>query len=306
MMSSELLGAAKEMSLRYAGRCRTCGTHIAARERAVYFRDSKSVACLTCFQSQQTTAAVSTAQEDQAQPTAAGDLNPDATYRPPDEPAIVAGSAGASAQREYERRKNKREQRVRTAHPRIGGFLLAVTDDPQSTKAWATGAAGEMVLGRRLDGLANETTFVLHDRRIPPTKANIDHIVVSASGVFVIDAKKYKGRPSLRVEGGILRPRVEKLMIGSRDRTRLVDGVTGQVGKVRAVLQAANLDEVPVAGMLCFVEADWPLIGGDFTIANIRVLWPKKATSEIARPGLLDSDVISRTYRALAVSFPVA
>jgi hypothetical protein len=128
----------------------------------------------------------------------------DATQPSPDEPVIDGGSAGASAQREYERRKSKREQRVRTAHPRIGGFLLAVTDDPQSTKAWATGAAGEMVLGRRLDGLANETTFVLHDRRIPPKKANIDHIVISASGVFVIDAKKYNGRFGLKVACSVL------------------------------------------------------------------------------------------------------
>jgi hypothetical protein len=242
--------------------------------------------------------------EDRVRPTMPA--HADATYRSPDEPVIDAGSAGASAQREYERRKNKREQRVRTAHPHIGGFVLAITDDPQSTKAWATGAAGEMVLGGRLDGLANETTFVLHDRRIPPTKANIDHIVVSSSGVFVIDAKKYKGRPSLRIEGGLFRPRVEKLMVGSRDQTKLVDGANHQVGKVRAALQTANLSQVPVAGMLCFVEADWPLIGGDFTISNIRVLWPKKAVRDIAKPGPLDSEVVRRTYRALAGAFPVA
>ena len=33
--------------------------------------------------------------------------------------------------------------------------------------------------------------------------------------------------------------------------------------------------------MLCFVEADWPLMGGDFTIAGVSVLWPKKAASHI-------------------------
>ncbi|HEY2557593.1 MAG TPA: nuclease-related domain-containing protein [Diaminobutyricibacter sp.] len=223
-----------------------------------------------------------------------------------DASVIDSGSAGASALREYERRKNKREARIREAHPHIGGFLLAISDDPQSTKAWATGAAGEMALGRRLDGLVNESTFALHDRRIPPTKANIDHIVVSSSGVFVIDAKKYKGRPSLRVEGGFLRPRVEKLMVGSRDQTKLVDGVRGQVAKVRAALAAANLSAVPVSGMLCFVEAEWPLIGGDFSISGIRVVWPKKAAAEIAKPGPLDSEVTRRVRHALAEAFPVA
>lgn len=65
--------------------------------------------------------------------------------------------------------------------------------------------------------------FGLHGRRIPGTRANIDHIVVMAAGVFVVDAKRYVDkRPELRVEGGILRPRVERLMVGGRDRTKLV------------------------------------------------------------------------------------
>jgi hypothetical protein len=48
--------------------------------------------------------------------------------------------------------------------------------------------------------------------------------------VFVVDAKRYLDqRPGLPVKGGILRPRLEKLMVGGRDRTKLVDGVLDQV-----------------------------------------------------------------------------
>lgn len=305
-MNSDPVAESKEMALRYAGRCRICGAELAAGTRAVYFRDSKSIACISCSLAQKTSGAASAPGGAQTHQAALEDVHTAGTDRNSEPAVLDAGSAGASARREYERRKNNREERVRGAHPHIGGFLLAVTDDPQSTKAWAIGAAGEVALGRRLDGLVNESTFVLHDRRIPPTKANIDHIVVSPSGVFVIDAKKYKGRPSLRIEGGILRPRIEKLMVGSRDQTRLVDGVTGQVGKVRTALRAVNLGKVPVAGMLCFVEADWPLFGGDFAISNIRVLWPKKAVSDIAKPGPLNSEVTRWTYRALAAAFPAA
>jgi len=78
-----------------------------------------------------------------------------------------------------------------------------MSDDPQSTRAWQTGARGEVVLGGRLDSLRERGIHVLHDRRIPGTTANIDHIVVGPRGVFVIDAKKYSGSPSLRVEGGL-------------------------------------------------------------------------------------------------------
>ena len=128
--------------------------------------------------------------------------------------AVDTGSPGASARREFERRKAKREAQTRTKHPKLGGLIVALSDDPQSTKAWDTGALGEERLGNRLNELASDSLRVLHDRRIPGSKANIDHIAVAPTGVYVIDAKKYSCRPRLKIEGG-LRPRVEKLLVGS-------------------------------------------------------------------------------------------
>jgi hypothetical protein len=182
--------------------------------------------------------------------------------------------AGASAQREYERRKAKREGRIRAQHPKIGGLILALSYDPQSTTAWSSGARGEIALGERLDKHASGTIAAMHDRRIPGTKANIDHIVVTAGGVLVVDAKRYVDkRPELRVEGGILRPRVEKLMVGGRDRTKLVDGVLGQVEHVRAALGGESIE---VSGVLCFIDAAWPLIGSFFSTRGVRVVSPRR------------------------------
>src|SRR5690606_32764162 len=118
-----------------------------------------------------------------------------------------AGIAGSSARREYERRKAKDEERLRQKWGKLGGIAVALSDEKQHTKAWATGAVGEERLGARLDSLVPESIAVLHDRRIPGTKANIDHIAVTTAGIWVIDAKRYKGKPELRIEGGILRPR---------------------------------------------------------------------------------------------------
>jgi hypothetical protein len=145
------------------------------------------------------------------------------------------GTAGASARREFERRRANREERIRTEHPRLGGFILAVSQEKQSTKAWDVGALGEERLGRRLNQLASERLRLLHDRRVPGGKANIDHVAVTPSGIYVIDAKKYKGRPHLGIEGGLFRPRVERLLVGTRDCTRLVDGMIKQVGVVRGL-----------------------------------------------------------------------
>jgi hypothetical protein len=206
--------------------------------------------------------------------------------------------AGGSARREYERRKTGREQRIRAAHPKLGGLILALSDDPQSTRAWERGAIGEELLAERLKDLPSDMR-VLHDRRVPGSRANIDHIVVSSAGVWVIDAKRYKGkRPELRVEGGILRPRVESLRVGGRDQTKLVDGVQSQVERVAGVV--ADPDVV-VRGVLCFLEADWPLFGGDFTVRDIAVMWPRLLTKRIsaAAPAAIDVDAVYGRLRAL-------
>jgi len=290
--------AVKRMRLRYAGACRECGAALAAGETGVYERESKTVVCLACADAP-APQGVTAAAERGVGTTGKG-------IGPTEPEHIVAGSAGASAQREYERRKAKREDRVRTAHPKIGGFLLAISEEPQSTAAWAKGARGEELLGKRLDGLAEQGVRALHDRRIPPTKANIDHIAVSPAGVFVIDAKRYKGRPRLRVEGGLLRPRVEKLIVGTRDQTRLVAGVHNQVDLVLRALGSAGVGDVPVRGVLCFVEADWPLIGGSFVIDCVDVLWPKKLVERLAEAGPLDDAMTERVCRALAAAFPPA
>ena len=303
-MSSDAVQTSKTMRLRYAGHCGKCEIELPAGTTAVYDRDTKSVTCLACLaepipSAPQTTGPVFPESFDDTE-SALRELGPEQSE-------VFAGVPGASAQREYERRKNKRETRIREAHPRMGGLILALSDDPQSTRAWATGAQGEERLGRQLDGLVGDGVHVLHDRRIPPTRANIDHIVVCASGVYVIDAKKYQGqRPSLRIEGGWIRARTETLIIGSRNGTKLVDGVHKQVALVRAALDANGLSAVPVGGMLCFVEADWPLIGGDFMIAGLDVLWPRRVASHIVKPGAVDVVTAERVYHALASSFPPA
>ena len=52
--------------------------------------------------------------------------------------------------------------------------------------------------------------------------------------------------------------------------------------------------------MLCFVEADWPLIGGAFTTRGVKVLWPKKLDSQLAAAGPLGRSAIEQIHRHLA------
>jgi hypothetical protein len=49
-------------------------------------------------------------------------------------------------------------------------------------------------VGRLLSAAVGDAGVVLHDRAVPRGRANIDHIAVVPSGVWVIDTKRYRGR----------------------------------------------------------------------------------------------------------------
>jgi hypothetical protein len=80
----------------------------------------------------------------------------------------------------------------------VGVFAAIRIGAPrQSTVAWRQGAEGEERLGHRLDQLTGEGFVILHDRRVPGSQANIDHLVVGPTGVFVVDAKNFSHQLSL-------------------------------------------------------------------------------------------------------------
>ncbi len=261
-----------QMRLRYPSVCRQCGASLAAGTETIYESETRTVRCLACATEPEQ------AHSPSLEPTRDGLRSP------------AAGTAGSSARREYERRKTKDQDRLRERWGRLGTLAVALSDERTSTKSWDQGAVGEERLGARLDTVSSDSLAVLHDRRIPGSKANIDHIAVTPGGVWVIDAKRYKGRPELKIEGGFLHPRVEKLLVGRRDSTKLVDGVLRQVDVVRE-----HAGAVPVNGVLCFIEADWPLVGGAFTTRGVHVLWPKRLAKVLVAQSAGDVDVARMT-----------
>ena len=89
-------------------------------------------------------------------------------------------------------RSAKSEERIRERNPKLGGLILALSDDPQSTTAWQRGAKSEELLGKRLDELSDRGVRLLRDRQIPGSLANVDHIAISAAGVFVLEPSQVK------------------------------------------------------------------------------------------------------------------
>lgn len=155
--------------------------------------------------------------------------------------------------------------------------------ESQATTAWRVGAEGER---RAAEFLAEaQGVEVLHDRRIPGSKANIDHIAIGPSGVFVIDAKKYTGAVEVRDVGSLFRTD-ERLYVNGRDRTKLVDGVLWQGEVVRTAL-SDDFPDVDVRGVLCFIGCEWGLIMRCKRIKGVTALWPKALPGHVAAAGTL-------------------
>jgi hypothetical protein len=211
--------------------------------------------------------------------------------RPQPEERIDTGTAGRSARAEHERRHQRWEAGVRERHPHIGGLLVAVSDEPQSASAWAKGAVGEEGVGAFLDRLSTIGCVVLHDRRIPGSRANIDHIVIAPSGVWVVDAKHYSGRVESRRLGASGRGET-CLFVGGHDRTKLVEAMHRQSS---VVARSRSDPSVPVRAALCFVGTDWPPFSDPFTVDGVLVTWRRAFVKTVgrARRSTIDVPVVA-------------
>jgi hypothetical protein len=63
----------------------------------------------------------------------------------------------------------------------------------EQARSWQRGAHGERRTARRLHRLPRDGYAVFHDLAMPGSAANVDHLVIGPSGVFVIDSKQWTG-----------------------------------------------------------------------------------------------------------------
>ena len=159
---------------------------------------------------------------------------------------------------------------------------LQLLSPSRTEKAWGKGAAGERVVGAALDRLAGDRVRVLHDRRMPRSRANLDHIAVSGSGVFTIDAKRYAGRLEVRGRG-------QQLWIAGRDRSKLLDQAHRQAEAVAGVLADAGLSEVQVTPALCFVDTELPRFFRPKQAGGVQLTTPRDLPTLLGAPVQADA-----------------
>jgi hypothetical protein len=71
----------------------------------------------------------------------------------------------------------------------------------EQARAWRRGAHGERRTARLLDRLGRDGYVSFHDLAVPGSPANLDHLVVGPSGVFVIDSKQWTGQVHQSADG---------------------------------------------------------------------------------------------------------
>ncbi|NLT06076.1 MAG: NERD domain-containing protein [Solirubrobacterales bacterium] len=170
---------------------------------------------------------------------------------------------------------------------------------PATERSWLTGAVGEEMVAATLDAQCRDGVTVMHDRARPRSRANIDHLVIAPTGVWVVDTKRYPGR-RVRVRRPLFGE--ARLTIDGRDRTKLVQGLSSQMADVAAVVGQA-LPAAPVHGAFCFVDAHLPLLGVP-TIDGHLLLHRRSLVRHLNADGPLSSTDARSLTDTLAAAFP--
>ena len=214
------------------------------------------------------------------------------------------GIPGRSAEAEYRRRLAGDQRRRRQRFGRLAWLADLLADERQSTRAWSIGAEGERRLGAELDQAVGVRGVVLHDRGLPGSRGNVDHLAIAPSGVWVVDAKAYSGRVSRRRAGPWSGSDV-RLYVGGRDRSKAFDGVRRQRDAVQRVLEHdVGTDAPPVHAVICIVGADWPWFARPMRFGGTWVTWPRRLGRTIMSDDVLGPLRIEEIARILARRFP--
>ena len=285
--------------LRYATVCSACGAAMAPGTDAHWDRTAKQAAHLAC---------------PDTEPAKVPVIEPLV-----EEEAFDAGTAGGSARKIADRQRAKRarakeEHDAATcqAHPKIGHLLVRARDvlaEPEKPTSWQKGADGEEAAGRTFERLTADGFIVLHDRRKPGTKWNIDHIVVGPKGVYVIDAKHYSGRLEIRSTGGIFRPGPNRVYVKGRAQDKRVAAMDWQMDWVRDAA-GDTIDQYGgvIKPVLCFIGVELgltqkpQLVGGN----GVLVTWPRRFVKDVGRDGPLGPEQITEIARCIAEALPAA
>ena len=260
----------KVMSLRRDGEC-GCGAFVPRGTTAGWDRALRVVVCGTCLEVKGAPASV-----------------------------IDVGVPGASLDREHQRRKAARKKRDRDRHPRIGGLLLRLAGPVPTTEAFATGASGEREVAARLQRDVGDSVLFLFNRQLGSGRrdGDIDIIAIAASGVWIVDPKKYAGKKVRANRAGSM------FIVDGRRRPHLAESMRRQIDAVTSAVRNGPVSTTPVRAAYCFVGADLPWTS--LAVDGVPALAARGLVKALREPGPLDADARTKLQADLSVRFPPA
>ncbi|GII05732.1 nuclease-related domain-containing protein [Planobispora takensis] len=141
----------------------------------------------------------------------------------------------------------------------VAAVLVAIIDalyrwrHHEAVRTWRQGAKGERKTARMLRPLRRRGYAVLHDRALPGSSANVDHLVIGPNGVFVVDSKNWNRNKRITTRGRYVH-------IGSTWGDAAVKGAVYEARRVAEGLGAALGQPVEVTPVLAIHGPTLPLL----------------------------------------------
>ena len=161
--------------------------------------------------------------------------------------------------------------------------VVAVADTVRAARTWSDAAAwrkggiGERRTGRMLRPLERAGYTVLHDRSMPGSSANLDHLVIGPAGVVVVDTKNW-GKDT-RITGGLAGlggTRRGRVRINGRPAVERLRGILhGQrlVGKVLSREVGRPIQVTPLVAVHGARRMRW----GSLQVEGVTLLYARRA-----------------------------
>lgn len=151
-----------------------------------------------------------------------------------------------------------RARQLRTPLVRVADVLRIPTQRGRQAGNYRAGSIGEQLTAELLAPLSGEGWTVLHDRALPGSRANVDHLLISPRGAVILpDSKLWSARYPLRVVDS-------RLIHGQFDVTGRTNGLRHEA---HAVARHLGIVVVPL-----IVVHGAPIDGGELDLDGLRII----------------------------------
>jgi hypothetical protein len=171
-----------------------------------------------------------------------------------------------------------------------------------SVRTWVRRSFADRRLGSRLDRDLHAYATVLHHRQAASRSGSIDHLVVAATGIWVVTAVHdaasiERHRPNGAATSHALR------LVGDA-RSDVFDQVACDVSDIETAIEAIGFGWVDVRPVMCLNNVDKGVRSLPFEVDGVGITWAKALVADIGRRGALAPRQITTLAAELSARFP--